>query len=74
MRTLLRWMLGLALVGAGLAACASRVDSSEVGGGAKCGDNTCADTEYCCDAKCGLCVPQEVVCHDTCATAGGGGK
>ena len=62
------------LVAAGVAACASRVDSSEVGAGAKCGDATCADSEYCCDAKCGLCVPQEVACHDSCApTASGGG-
>ena len=35
--------------------------------GANCGPVTCANTEYCCDATCGLCEEHGVACDDGCA-------
>ena len=61
-------MLGVAFTAMALVACASKVDTTGAAGlGAPCGPVNCADQEYCCDAKCGLCVPAEVACKDTCA-------
>ncbi len=61
-------MLAVAFGALAVAACASKVDSGQGATGAPCGNGVfCADEEYCCDAKCGLCVPAEVACKDTCA-------
>ncbi len=49
------------------AACAGQVDDGKISG-AQCGPTLCSDAEYCCDARCGLCVAQEVECRDTCGS------
>jgi hypothetical protein len=66
---------GLWLMAVAVAACASQTDDEQITG-ALCGPAVCGDAEYCCDARCGLCVPQEIACRDTCPGAqgtGGGG-
>lgn len=45
-------------------ACGS--DTEVVEGGAKCGEATCGDGQYCCDASCGLCIEAQVACEFTC--------
>lgn len=34
--------------------------------GPPCGETDCAAGQYCCDASCGLCVEEAVVCPDAC--------
>ncbi len=59
--------IGLALlVGAAVACGDGSGDTSGSANGAKCGSATCAADEYCCDAACGLCVPAQVACTETC--------
>jgi hypothetical protein len=33
-----------------------------------CGPKSCTTVEYCCDAACGMCVEQGVVCTERCET------
>jgi hypothetical protein len=61
----MRWMVLVWL------ACVFGCGDDETGTGegspAPCGPVSCTGTEYCCDAACGLCVPEGVACTDTCA-------
>lgn len=60
----LSWLVALVLVSLG---CAGEVDEDEAeGAGAACGEVTCSSAEYCCDARCGLCVEMEVACTEMC--------
>jgi hypothetical protein len=60
-------ILGLGLVmGIVLGGCAEEVVGASEGGAVPCGSETCSDSEYCCDASCGLCVAEGLACTETC--------
>jgi hypothetical protein len=66
MRHLAWFALVAGLIAGSAGGCAGSEDETQDVAAAQCGPTTCATNEYCCDAKCGLCVEMEVACNMTC--------
>ena len=51
-----------------LGGCGDEVVTADEGPAVPCGEATCEASEYCCDAACGLCMPEGIACTETCGT------
>jgi hypothetical protein len=60
------WLAAVSIAALVTACAGSETDDTGNDTAAACGPATCATDEYCCDAKCGLCVEMEVACNMTC--------